>query len=260
MASSRERLFSIAGVAIALIYLACGVSVMVFVASIAERGVYSLFGWHYPFEAIGHFLRLTTPYQNKVLSWDKSFLPLGIAAVLGTLAGVLSDCLEWVNKSAEQRRIEKQAALDKLQADKDGQRERAAVRRARRKPMSGWRRLWIVLSVVLGGISFAIALDAYSRASAVVPYHGNGDTAFWQRAQESPSLRDCEAATMKAEFETGDGWWVSCQNGDPYTPAFLWAIVPAVFMAAVGLTLRWIYKGFRQPTKSGPTEGPPKAA
>ena len=34
---------------------------------------------------------------------------------------------------------------------------------------------------------------------------------------------------------------VTCDTNDPYTPALLWALVPAVLMAGVILTMRWFF-------------------
>lgn len=116
--------------------------------------------------------------------------------------------------------------------------------------MSGWRRLWIVLSIILGALAFLAAYDANSSGFAEVKYtDGMSNAAFWQKARESSALSDCDWTTAKADAGFSDSMFVTCTNKNPAGPAFLWALAPAAFMAAAGLTIRWIYRGFRSPKK-----------
>lgn len=218
----------------------------------AKRGIYSLAGWTYHFEAISQYLHLTAA-RNRILSWDKSWLLAAVAAACALLASWTSDLRQWANKSPDQRRAETQAERDRLAAENASKREQAAMRNKNRKPMSGWRRLWIALSVVFGLGAFALAWNANANVLADISYDGN-DAAFWERARADAQLQACDPLTMRTVFRGTNGWYVSCETKDPFTPALLWSIVPALIMALIGLVVRWIYRGFRRAEITKATE------
>jgi hypothetical protein len=239
----KQRLNVGSDVAIGVLAIASFLCGMAFVAICAERGVYSLAGWNYQFEPISHYLHVADR-RERILSWDKSWLLAGIALATGCLASWIGDFRQWLNKTPEQRRADAQAERDRLSTEQASKKERAAMRKQNRKPMSGWRRLWIVLSVIFGALAFTEAWHDYSHASAWVAYDGNS-VAFWARARADEGLRGCDVSTMRTGYQSGNGWWVSCDTSDPFTPALLWFFAPGMAMAVIGLTVRWIWRGFR---------------
>jgi hypothetical protein len=108
----------------------------------------------------------------------------------------------------------------------------------------GWQRLWIVLSILFGVPAFLIAYDINSRGFAEVAWAGDNQ-AFWKAARQAPGLANCDWSTAKSDSSFDGSAFVSCKTTDPLTPALLWALFPAALMAAIGLTVRWVYRGFR---------------
>jgi hypothetical protein len=224
----------------------------IFAGAVMQRGIDAVFGWQYHFVSIADFLRVKAPYP-KGLALDRSFLWLAAAIGFGTLAGGLNDFETWANKSPEQRRQEREVALEEVDRQHREVAERKAARKAARKPLGGWARLWIVVSILLGVLTYLIAHDAYSRASTIIPYNGNSDH-FWATARASHDLSDCLWATAKADYWMGSEYMVTCQNADPWLFAILWAFVPGLVLAIIGLVCRWIYRGFRPPRSVQPAE------
>lgn len=200
-------------------------------------------GWHYNFVSIAEYLRVSPPYPRG-LEWDHSFLWLYAAIGCGAVAGGLSDFVTWANKTPEQRRREHDATLELVEKQSQEKRERAGARKASRKPLSGWVRLWIVASVLLGILTYLIAHDIYSHASAIIPYNGDSDQ-FWRHAMSNRDLGDCIWSTAKADYWMASKYYVTCNNADPWLFAGLWAFAPGLGLAAVGLVCRWVYRGFR---------------
>ena len=216
----------------------------------AIRGVDALFGWHYGFRSIGDFLAWPRPH-TKLLALDRSFLLLAAAIAGFGIANALQEFVEWARMSPEQRRLERERARFAYGKQQQLEWEQKQARKADRKPMSGWRRLWLVLSVLFGALAFWIAHDSYSRAWAHVPWNGD-NKAFWSAAHSNPRLSECDWSTAEAKYPIGHEYTVYCETRYPFTRALPWAFVPALFMAAVGLAIRWIYRGFRQ--SKGTTE------
>lgn len=215
-----------------------------FAGVIVVRTADALIGWGYEFQSIADFLSVQESH-NKVLGWDRSFLLLGAAMAGFTLAGLLNEFVEWARKSPELRRADQECVRQVLTAQQQTERlQNKEARKAARKTMSGWRRLWIVSSVVFGVLAFLIAHENNSRASSYVSWNGN-DEAFWSAAYADPALAGCDWRTAEAKYPIAGSYSVSCETRDPFTPALPWAFLPAMFMAVVGLTLRWIYRGFR---------------
>ncbi len=114
--------------------------------------------------------------------------------------------------------------------------------------MSGWRRLWIVLSLLLGIPAGLIAYDAHDSTYAYVPYTaGMKNEAFWQAAYRHPVLQDCVWSTAEAMPPIGDEAMVTCSISGALDMALVWALAPGLLLGALGLTIRWIYRGFRPP-------------
>lgn len=114
--------------------------------------------------------------------------------------------------------------------------------------MSGWQRLWIVASILMGLPVGATVYSAASQASASVSYPAGMTSAqFWQNAHREPQLSKCDWTTAKAEFPVGDSWLVRCDTPGALAAALPWALVPGLILGGIGLTVRWIFRGFRPP-------------
>lgn len=228
-------------------WLAGGAAILfsLFLLALVTRGLDYLIGSKYPFQSVGDFLRLPGP-QKGLLAWDRSSLLMFAAALLGFGSEGLDDMAAWLRKSPEQRQQERERARAQQATNREVARAQKQQKKAARRPMSGWRRLWIVLSILLGAVTYLIEYDAYSRASAFIEYQGNNED-FWRLAHRTRALGNCDWATAKAdtEYPNSHGYVVSCTNADPWLFASLWALLPAALMAAIGLTVRWIYRGFR---------------
>jgi hypothetical protein len=234
-----------------------------FVCAIGTRAADALFGWNFHFESIGNFLGIhlaVGELGRKVLEWDRSFLLLGAALVTGYSATGIQSFIDWAQKSPEQREQARQRARQQAGAASEAaarnlkfQREQKAARKATKRPMSGWRRLWIVLSILFGVPTFLLAYDSSSSAYADIAWNGDNN-AFWSAAYADPALRDCDWNTAKAANAGGAYAMVSCNTKYPLFPALLWALAPALLMAVVGLVVRWIYRGFRPPPRHEPEQ------
>ena len=116
--------------------------------------------------------------------------------------------------------------------------------------MSGWRRLWIVASILLGIPALIIGYDSEKQFSSYQDAIGNeSNAAFWARVRLAPALEDCDWGSAKAEHSYGKSYRITCRNPNRHVAALMWASLPAFLLALVGLTLRWIYHGFRPSQK-----------
>ena len=226
------------------------IAFILFAAAIARRAYYWVSGDTFPFVSIGNYLELEGVHRG-ILTWDQSFILLGVGIAGLVLVNGLGEFLDWFEKTPEKRAEERSKRREaaeterRLQAEeRQASRARKAAHRAERKPMSGWRRLWLVLSVLLGAFAFLLANDNYSQAWADVAWNGDNE-AFWQAAHANPRLSNCDWGTAEAKYPNGGSYTVYCQTADPWLFALIWAFFPAVIMAAVGLTVRWVYRGFR---------------
>lgn len=112
--------------------------------------------------------------------------------------------------------------------------------------MSGWRRLWIVLSIIFGIPSALIGYDDAKTRSVYQDKYANEDwPAFWQRALANRDLNGCDINKAEARNVYGNSWRITCPNANRYIEGMMWGLFPAFVMAIAGITLRWIYRGFR---------------
>jgi len=112
--------------------------------------------------------------------------------------------------------------------------------------MSGWRRLWVVFSILLGVPALMLGYESEKRLFAYVDQtEGETPDAFWKRAQIIPALKDCDWGSAEAPHAYGKTYRVECDNRNRYIASIRWAFLPALLMALIGLTCRWIYRGFR---------------
>lgn len=152
------------------------------------------------------------------------------------------------------------------------------------RPWSGWRRLWVVLSVLLGAPILAFSFAPYSDYKYLekVPlyeiryqaedairndmncYRGRGQ---WRSYAEYPAQSVKKIVTVRPPYVGQDSasyaaesppkelWGkeveqplynvsVSCLGN---APQWWWwmAVLPALFMAIVGFIARWVNRGFR---------------
>ena len=111
-----------------------------------------------------------------------------------------------------------------------------------RRAMSRSRRLWIVLSIILGVLAAMVAYREHRHAFAIVAYpDGMSDQAFWAKARADPALSSCAWNTAHHDAPYDGHAMVTCDTRDPLTPALPWAFLPAALMAAFVLTVRRIY-------------------
>lgn len=227
----------------------------VFLFQIAERGFYALVGWQYDFHSISDALHLND--NRGLYGWDRSFLFLAAAVGAFYSAMGVEAFVDWARKSPEQRQRDRERAAEAKHAAKMAEAaERQRVekekkeRKAARKPMSGWRRLWIVLSVIFGVAAGVVSWQpTYSEYVVVDPTTFKDWDEFWKLPMVETAMSNCGAGTIRARFAFGSGastnYRLECPAKDPLTTSLLWALVPGLIMAAVGLIVRWVYRGFR---------------
>lgn len=208
--------------------------------------------------------------QRTILNWDRSaFLIVGGIVFCTVVADVGDSAMAWLSKTPEQRASER--ALAQEEADRNAWNEKLrkeaakldnARKSASRPPMSGWRRLWIVLSILSGVPVFLIAYSDASSGNAYITadekIRSLEGQEFWnklfeQAKRERPELQSCELATLQMTHSYDWSYSVTCDRRNAFLPALLWALFPAVVMWTVGKTTRWVYRGFRPP-KTAPKD------
>lgn len=115
--------------------------------------------------------------------------------------------------------------------------------------MSGWRRLWIVASVLLGIPAYLIAVDSYR----LKLYENYASLAEAKRGLDlAMGLAQARCLTPPNSLKAypsgyGEAHYLSfsCDTFAQYFDAVPWALLPALILAAIGLTIRWIYRGFK---------------
>ena len=111
-----------------------------------------------------------------------------------------------------------------------------------RLPMSRARRLWIVLSIILGALSAIIGYKEHREATAIIDYpDGIADQAFWAKAKADAALSNCDWNTAHHDAPYDGQTMVTCDTRDPFSAALLWALLPAAIMAAFVLAVRQTY-------------------
>lgn len=122
--------------------------------------------------------------------------------------------------------------------------------------LSGWRRLWIVLSVLSGVPVGLIAWDTWKTELAFVTADDRAQNlprdafikAMNAKAREqNPNMANCANHTTRGQNVGGWDYEISCARPLPLVAliAFLFALLPGAVMALCGLTIRWVYRGFR---------------
>lgn len=132
--------------------------------------------------------------------------------------------------------------------------------KAQKQPMSGWRRLWIVLSVLFGLLTALAAHDEYNDvytwytpSSALDKLAGKDfyRALFAEASKQNAELKNCDLKTVDIS-RSGSDYIIKCKTHTAFavTFALLWALLPAAFMYVTGKTARWVYRGFRPPNNS----------
>lgn len=250
-----KKLVTPAGYLSGLFAIVAFATFSLFVFEIGRRGLYAVVGWDYNFRSIADTLNLD---NNKgLVGWDRAFLLLAIAVGAFYAASGVESFVEWAKKSPEQREVDRERsakAFADLKATQDEEKQRLetekAERKAARKPMSGWRRLWIVLSLVFGAFAAMLTWDP-THTEYVTLEAGQFTTwdNFWKLPKVEAATKNCGAGRVRGEYgwggDTSPTYTLECPAKDPLGTSLLWALLPAVVMAAVGLIVRWIYRGFR---------------
>jgi len=117
--------------------------------------------------------------------------------------------------------------------------------------MSGWRRLWVVASILLGAPTLLIAMSVKDFQESMrnekdvsVATRWVNDTTLEMRSRCNPK------EVAKAEWDSYGGGYTGyayCTTKQQIALSFLFALLPGALLAALGLTIRWIYRGFRTP-------------
>jgi hypothetical protein len=236
-----------------------------FIWALGTRAADALFGWHYHFQSIGDYLGIHVAVGRPgrpILEWDRSFLLLAAAVVSGYSFAGIQGLVDWAQMSPEKREQARRNAREERNAIANNlmfEREKKAARKAAKKPMSGWRRLWIVFSVVFGVIAAIIAWQPTRHDYVAVSQSIKTNDDLWATPQMQNELSRCLPYSAKATYAYSDTstytYAVDCENKDPLGTSILWALFPAFFMAVFGLTVRWIYRGFK-PHPKGVTAEP----
>jgi hypothetical protein len=222
-----------------------------------------LWGGNFEAQPFWQFARIDSP-PHRVFEWDRAWwLTLILPASLGMLASVLSDSANWLRQSPQQRAEARRAgrenlrrAQENVQLDQEKVKAAKQIAKENRKPMSGWKRLWIVLSVVIGAPVFAathsMGAKAYVSVQPSAEVRELQGQAFWnalfeQAKREHRSVRSCVLPTVRMQSSFGTYYSVECDRLtiNVTIEAFLLAFLPALAMWIVGVTSRWVYRGFR---------------
>lgn len=197
---------------------------------------------------------------HRTFQWDRAWWLLLIAPLaLSGFAMGLGESAEDLKRTARQRARARQLKRehDKAFAASESQARRQRSRRTERKPMSGWKRLWIVLSLLMGAPIFLIQYgedsSAYvthwpSDATAALTGQAFWDALYWEAHAKQPSLQGCILSTAELEKDAyGGSYTITCERtfGSAIYPAILYALFPALFLWLVGWTINWVYRGFR---------------
>lgn len=114
--------------------------------------------------------------------------------------------------------------------------------------IGGWWRLWIVASVLLGALTWLATSqtrDIYSTRS----YMTESEAREWVQDQ-GLRAKACDIAGLPRVSASPDdrGYYAgsfSCTSDRQYILSFIYALIPAALLAAIGLTCRWVWRGFR---------------
>lgn len=258
-ASFEKRLIRPAEWVMTVLSVATLLIVGAFISVLFSRAAHALFGWQYHFESIRDYLRLGPQARNTLFDWDRSFLFLPAAVATFYAAYGVQTFIEWAQTSPEQQRQQAQRRKrEVLENHLKAEREKKAARKAAKKPMSGWRRLWIVLSIIFGVFAAIISWQPTRHDYVQVSNTIKTNDDLWGTSQMQDELTHCVPYSAKATYAYGYGstytYVVECDEKDPVTTSFLWALFPALLMAVVGLTVRWIYSGFRPASRPQATE------
>ena len=248
--------------AVAIGILLLGAAAGIYGLGCVATGLWGLIG-HGSFagQPLWQFLHLQGPHY-KFLRWDRSFFLIVGGFTLSHWANDGGDELvRWLSETPSQRAAARVAAKEKteLAAGNEKRRKEAEElerprKRSDRLPMSGWRRLWIVLSILIGVPTLLIAYHDGSHVNAYITADQKIQSLtgqqFWdqlalQAKRERSELGSCIPATVRMEHAYEWSYSITCDRNDALVPALLWALLPAALMWAVGKTMRWIYRGFR---------------
>ena len=118
----------------------------------------------------------------------------------------------------------------------------------------GWMRLWIVASLVLGAITFAVAMSAdtdsyfgppYDAAVVSSPERFDGAVSYLKSIH--PEIAACSSRIeFKNIYNDAAGLMATCEKTkfQKIGESLLAAIVPAFLLLIVGVIVAWVRRGF----------------
>lgn len=113
--------------------------------------------------------------------------------------------------------------------------------------LGGWWRIWVVASVLLGAFVLLVSADT----NDIYNYAQSPTRAEAETYARSESIRLCGAPGYGSVSPKYDNSafeaTVACRSSGLIARTFLFAFFPALILATIGLTLRWIIRGFRRP-------------
>ena len=124
----------------------------------------------------------------------------------------------------------------------------------------GWRRLWLVVSVLIGIPAAFLGYTENSTVYMSVPMSSSDrdlpkeqrDKVFWDRIFAHERMAECDVPTVKFDTWWADEGGASCQRkaSEKMQSALLWAAIPAVVLWLIGGAIGWIWRGFRPQAKA----------
>lgn len=217
----------------------------------------------YPFEPFWQTLGLGRS-PHKFLEWDRVWwllviMPLILFGLANEIGEAATEAAKNARQLAKDRMERRDSDLDMAKADQQRRQRKRAKRES--SPMNGWQRLGVVLSVLFGLPTFlAVYADQDSAWGAVYPTEqvkSLEGQAFWnalyrQAEQADPDrYRGCIRSTIRMEAPASgfdSSYSITCEKTALYagSRAILWALLPAVVIWTIGLTIAWVVAGFKR--------------
>lgn len=125
---------------------------------------------------------------------------------------------------------------------------------------SGWKRLWLVLSLLFGLPIAAVYFESSETMYRSVPFTAAEsnlpqpqlDNLFWPRAWKIAREAGCQETTAKVDKEIGydgSGYTITCNPRlkSRIGYAVLYGAIPGLIFWIIGFLVAWIREGFRRP-------------
>jgi hypothetical protein len=121
--------------------------------------------------------------------------------------------------------------------------------------MGGWWRLWVVASVLLGVPTWIISANTHDVSDYQSDMTRVEAEAWVARAQAK--VHRCGLSgkpDIAAQPDISGGLYSGsfyCTSDRQYILSYFYALLPGAILAAIGLTGRWVFRGFRTKKPAG---------